>query len=251
MKKIVLPLVVLSAVLLLSACGEKKPDTTTTPPVATEQEVAAGTQSDETTAKTTACASDDATCTANEATETAAKETDLSLSKTMSFDQTAPAQSGEQIATLTTNHGVIKIRLFNSKTPKSVENFVTHAKAGYYNGLTFHRVIDGFMIQGGDPKGDGTGGESIWEKPFSDEFDPDLSNITGSLAMANAGPNTNGSQFFINQVDNKFLDNRHSVFGQVVEGLDVINEIAKVEVGSFDRPKKDIIIEKIEIEDVN
>lgn len=114
------------------------------------------------------------------------------------FQLDAP-ESGEEIAIMHTNHGDIYIRFFPEAAPKAVENFKTHAKNGYYNGLTFHRVIKDFMIQGGDPKGDGTGGESIWGEAFEDEFDQKLLNLRGSLVMANSGVNTNGSQFFINQ----------------------------------------------------
>ncbi len=106
---------------------------------------------------------------------------------------------GDTIAVMHTNMGDISIRLFPEAAPKAVENFITLAKNGYYNGLIFHRVIQDFMIQGGDPKGDGTGGESCWGKDFEDEFNAKLMNLRGSLAMANAGPGTNGSQFFINQ----------------------------------------------------
>ena len=109
-----------------------------------------------------------------------------------------PAKDAEVIV-MKTSMGTIKLRLFPEKAPKTVENFVTHAKEGYYDGLTFHRVINGFMIQGGDPLGNGTGGESIWGRPFEDEFDVELRNFRGALSMANAGPCTNGSQFFIVQ----------------------------------------------------
>ena len=111
-----------------------------------------------------------------------------------------PAKDAEVIV-MKTSKGTIKMRLFPEKAPKTVENFVTHAKEGYYDGLTFHRVINGFMIQGGDPLGNGTGGESIWGKPFEDEFDVELRNFRGALSMANAGPSTNGSQFFIVQAN--------------------------------------------------
>ena len=109
-----------------------------------------------------------------------------------------PAKDSEVIV-MKTNMGTIKMRLFPEKTPKTVENFVTHAKEGYYDGVSFHRVINGFMIQGGDPEGTGMGGESIWGRPFEDEFDVELRNFRGALSMANAGPSTNGSQFFIVQ----------------------------------------------------
>lgn len=114
------------------------------------------------------------------------------------FQLDAP-QKGDTIAIMHTSMGDISIRFFPKAAPKAVENFVTHAKNGYYNGLTFHRVINNFMIQGGDPEGTGAGGESIWGKDFEDEFDQKLLNLRGSLSMANAGPGTNGSQFFINQ----------------------------------------------------
>ncbi len=107
-------------------------------------------------------------------------------------------KKGEEIAVVKTNQGSFKIRFFPEAAPKAVENFVTHSKNGYYNGLIFHRVIENFMIQGGDPQGTGVGGESIWGKDFEDEFSKDLLNVTGALSMANRGANTNGSQFFIN-----------------------------------------------------
>ncbi len=108
-------------------------------------------------------------------------------------------ESGDEIAVVTTSMGEFKLRFFPEAAPKAVENFKTHAKNGYYNGLIFHRVIKNFMIQGGDPNGNGTGGQSIWSKPFEDEFSDKLFNITGAVAMANSGKDTNGSQFFINQ----------------------------------------------------
>ncbi len=117
--------------------------------------------------------------------------------KEYGFQQEMP-QKGDQVVIMHTSMGDIAIRLFPEAAPKAVENFVTHAKDGYYDGLTFHRVIQDFMIQGGDPNGTGTGGESFWGKAFEDEFDQKLMNIRGSLAMANSGVNTNGSQFFIN-----------------------------------------------------
>ena len=108
-------------------------------------------------------------------------------------------EAGEEIAVMTTNMGVIKMRFFPNAAPKTVYNFKALAASGYYDGLTFHRVINDFMIQGGDPKGNGTGGESIWGETFADEFNANLLNLRGAVAMANSGPNTNGSQFFINQ----------------------------------------------------
>ena len=126
----------------------------------------------------------------------------------MSKQTQAPA-SGEEVAVIKTSKGDIFVRLFPEHAPKAVENFKTHAKNGYYDGLIFHRVINDFMIQGGDPTGSGMGGESIWGKSFEDEFTPKLHNLRGALSMANAGPNTNGSQFFIvqaKQVSDDMLD---------------------------------------------
>ena len=192
--------------------------------------------------------------------------------------QLKPIGAGDTLATIKTNMGEIKVKLFPEEAPKTVENYTTHAKNGYYNGLIFHRVIKDFMIQGGDPTGTGMGGESIWGDSFEDEFDVKLHNIKGALSMANAGPNTNGSQFFIVQADNvpanmigqmkempesfpedivkayeekggtPWLDFRHTVFGQVVEGIEVVDSIANVKVGPGDKPVDNVVIETISIE---
>ncbi|MFR1214597.1 MAG: peptidylprolyl isomerase [Acutalibacteraceae bacterium] len=213
----------------------------------------------------------------------------------------------EEIAVIDTNMGVMKMRLFPNAAPKTVENFTTLAKQGYYNGQIFHRVINDFMIQGGDPTGTGTGGENIWGTDgFEDEFNANLLNIRGSVAMANRGKNTNGSQFFINQkkaesfegwdyytsLYNNFRQNQaaflqaygscpnvyritddvktlyeqnggsptldgyysvnqtgHTVFGQIFEGLDVLDAIAAVETDSnTDKPLTDVVINSITIE---
>lgn len=242
-------------------------------------------------------------------------------------------KAGDTVAVMETSEGTIKIRFFPEAAPKAVENFITHAKQGYYNGLTFHRVINDFMIQGGDPLGTGTGGESIYGSAFEDEFSNKLFNIRGSLSMANSGPDTNGSQFFINQkgsstkfdwesltknfeqykaavssqwesykdaylseasgsdddiiknyryalssaygnvtdmtrvseevkklydenggninLDGAFndLDRGHTVFGQVYEGMDIVDKIAAVEVDDNNKPKKDVTIKSITIEE--
>lgn len=187
-------------------------------------------------------------------------------------------EKGEKIAIMKTNMGDIKIRLFPEVAPKAVENFVSHAQNGYYDGLIFHRVIKDFMIQGGDPTGTGMGGESIYGRSFEDEFDLSARNYRGALSMANAGPNTNGSQFFIVQAQTvdeglvsqmeeladrgfpveitenykkiggtPWLDFKHTVFGQVFEGMDVVDTIANVKVGIQDKPVNDVVIETIEI----
>ncbi|MBE6806785.1 MAG: peptidylprolyl isomerase [Ruminococcaceae bacterium] len=219
--------------------------------------------------------------------------------KKLGFQMDMP-EEGETVAVMHTNRGAISIRFFPEAAPKAVANFLNHAKNGYYNGVTFHRVINTFMIQGGDPTGTGAGGESIWNKDFEDEFHSKLLNIRGSLSMANTGEAvSNSSQFFINQnkpedlltsakkeynqyvaaygdsfkqmyptvedligkdqydpevwaMYEKFggnfsLDNRHTVFGQVYAGMDVVDAIAAVETGVNDKPTKDVVIESIEV----
>lgn len=150
-----------------------------------------------------------------------------------------------------TTEGNFKVRLFDDKTPRTVENFVAlaeGAKTGkpFYNGSIFHRVIPNFMIQGGDPTGTGRGGPGY---TFADEFHPELKHTkAGILSMANAGPNTNGSQFFVTVAATPWLDNHHSVFGEVVEGYDVVKKISEVPRGQQDRPKQDVRINSVTIE---
>lgn len=152
------------------------------------------------------------------------------------------------IAIIKTNMGDIEIELFLSEAPKTVENFVELAKKDYYNGVIFHRVIDNFMIQGGDPTGTGRGGESIWGRKFKDEFSPKLTfDKAGLLAMANAGPGTNGSQFFITLAPTAWLNNHHTIFGKVVSGNDVVYAIGKTKTKN-DRPVNDVVMQKIVIE---
>jgi len=141
------------------------------------------------------------------------------------------------IVVLETNQGDIEIKLKPDVAPKACENFTKLVERGYYDGLTFHRVIKGFMIQGGDPTGTGMGGESIWGRPFEDETTPAAKfDAPGILAMANSGPNTNGSQFFITTVKTPWLNMRHSIFGEVVSGLDVLQKIENTPVNAEDRP---------------
>lgn len=143
----------------------------------------------------------------------------------------------EQSVVLETNQGSIVIKLFPDKAPKTVENFIGLIKKGYYDGIIFHRVIKDFMIQGGDPTGTGMGGESIWGKPFEDEVTQDLQfDRKGLLAMANAGPNTNGSQFFITTVPCPWLNMKHTIFGEVVEGYGVVEKIENSPTGGADKP---------------
>lgn len=141
---------------------------------------------------------------------------------------------------LETTQGSIEIELFDNITPKTCENFRTHAKNGYYDGIIFHRIIESFMIQGGDPTGTGRGGESIWGKPFEDECVDSLKfEEPGILAMANSGPGTNGSQFFITTAATPWLNMNHTIFGKVVNGMDSVEKLEKVEKGPGDRPVED------------
>jgi cyclophilin family peptidyl-prolyl cis-trans isomerase len=142
-----------------------------------------------------------------------------------------------------TTEGNFIVELYDDLAPITAENFLSLVRKNFYNGIKFHRVIDGFMIQGGDPKGDGTGGPGY---SIDDEFGPGLThNGPGILSMANAGPNTGGSQFFITLVPTERLDGKHAIFGHVVENLNVVEKIGKVETDSRDRPKTDVVINKI------
>ncbi|KAL2351747.1 cyclophilin-type peptidyl-prolyl cis-trans isomerase [Cryomyces antarcticus] len=149
-------------------------------------------------------------------------------------------------AIIHTTYGDIHLRLFPSAAPKAVENFVTHAKTGYYNNVIFHRVIRKFMIQTGDPLGDGTGGESIWGKEFDDEFSTLKHDRPYTVSMANAGPGTNGSQFFITTEKTPWLDNKHTIFGRAIQGLDVVHKIENTRVYK-EKPEEDIKIVNISI----
>jgi len=151
-------------------------------------------------------------------------------------------------ATIHTTMGDIVVKLFFQECPKTVENFTVHSKKGYYDNVIFHRVIQGFMIQTGDPQGDGTGGESIWGGEFEDEFNRTLKHDRPfTVSMANAGPNTNGSQFFVTTVPCPWLDNKHTVFGRVLQGMDVVQNIEKTPCNCDDRPLMDIKILTIKI----
>lgn len=141
------------------------------------------------------------------------------------------------IVVVETNQGSFEITLKPDVAPKACENFISLAESGYYNGIVFHRVIKDFMIQGGDPKGNGTGGESKWKTSFADEFSPSVKfDRPGLLAMANRGPNTNGSQFFITTVKTPWLDQKHTIFGEVTSGYEVVQKIGTTKTGFQDRP---------------
>lgn len=157
-------------------------------------------------------------------------------------------EASNPIALVKTTQGSIEIELRPDLAPKAVENFVTHSKNGYYNGLIFHRVIKDFMLQGGDPTGTGRGGESIWNKAFEDEFSSKaLFDKPGILAMANSGRNTNGSQFFITTVPTYWLNGRHTIFGYVIKGMDTVKKIENVPTGRGNKPLSDQKILSIEI----
>ena len=191
------------------------------------------------------------------------------------FPQLNEVNEKNPLVTVHTNQGDFTLELFPEVAPKTVENFITHAKNGYYDGVIFHRVMEDFMIQGGDPTGTGMGGESIYGRTFEDEFSREAFNLYGTLSMANAGPNTNGSQFFIvtaKQVPAQmlkqlkdggwpeeiveeyakvggtpWLDHRHTVFGRVVEGMDVVLKIEGVKRNAQDRPLEDVVIESMDV----
>jgi len=153
------------------------------------------------------------------------------------------AEQSQKLVKLETNMGTITIALAPDM-PITAGNFETLVKKGYYNGVIFHRIISGFMLQGGDPTGTGMGGPGY---AIKDEFSPGNLNNRGTISMANAGPNTGGSQFFINLVDNNFLDGKHPVFGKVVEGMDVVDKIGKTKTGHGDRPLKEVVIVRAEM----
>lgn len=205
------------------------------------------------------------------------QETGKQKSEDLTFPQlTTEVLNGERLVEMETSMGNIKIKLFPEQAPKTVENFITHSENGYYEGVAFHRVINDFMIQGGDPVGTGAGGESIYGDFFEDEFSDELYNLRGALSMANFGAkNTNSSQFFIVQrkvIDDSqvkdmeknnypqeiieaykanggtpWLDKVHTVFGQVVEGMDVVDQIAAVEVDGNEKPVEAVLINKITV----
>jgi cyclophilin family peptidyl-prolyl cis-trans isomerase len=149
-------------------------------------------------------------------------------------------------ATFETSMGTFKVELFSDLAPKTAQNFIDLAEKGFYDGVIFHRVIDDFMIQGGDPTGTGSGGPGY---AIPDEFGPGLKHDRpGILSMANAGPNTGGSQFFVTLVPTPWLDGKHAIFGAVVEGMDVVSAIGKTKVGAADKPVVDVVMKSVTIE---
>lgn len=187
--------------------------------------------------------------------QTMTNETDTNMQEEQATitASTTPEQTSDTVtAVFTTSNGNFSIQLENKLAPATVANFVKLAKEGFYNGQRFHRIIDEFMIQGGDPISKDLDKKEMWGRggpgyQFADEFGVGLSNVTGTISMANAGPNTNGSQFFINVNDNIFLDGKHAVFGKVVEGMDVVMNLSKVPTDPSDKPLTDVVVEKVEI----
>ena len=162
-------------------------------------------------------------------------------------DKKGANQVANRIAVFETNKGTFEIELFEDKVPVTTKNFIDLVDKGFYNGLIFHRVIDGFMIQGGDPEGTGMGGPGY---TIPDEFNKDLRHDSECiLSMANAGPNTGGSQFFITLAATPWLDGHHAVFGKVIEGMDVVRAIGKVKCDGRDKPLEDVVINKVTIKD--
>lgn len=174
-------------------------------------------------------------CNAKEEAKVAVEATTATTTKTETVEIGDKKET--TIVVFETNQGNVEIKLFPKIAPLAVENFVTHTKNGYYNGLIFHRVIKDFMVQGGDPTGTGTGGESIWKENFADEFAPNIVfDRPMLLAMANRGPKTNGSQFFITTKATPWLNGKHTIFGEVVAGQDVMRKIENTKVGRGDKP---------------
>ena len=168
--------------------------------------------------------------------------------ETVTMPNFSNAPIADEYAIFDKNYGQFKVRLLGSKAPITVKNFDYLVKKGFYNGVTFHRVIEGFMIQGGDPDGTGAGGPGY---TIPDEFSNDLHfNKMGVLAMANRGPNTGGSQFFITLGPTDWLDNKHTIFGTVVQGMDVVEKIGKVKTGRNDKPVEPVIINTITLEPI-
>lgn len=249
----------------ISGCGTSTENGTTTSGSDTTEENNTSSE-----AETTKENSNDTSNT--EATdESSSSDEKKTASKGADYQTQAPGK-GDTIVTISyKDYGDVKIKMFPEEAPLAVENFTTHAKNGYYDNLTMHRVINDFMIQGGDPSGDGTGGDSIWGKEFKNETVEYLNPIRGSLCMANAGPDTNSSQFFIVQAKSidesaleplsdiqkemyrtnngcPWLTGGYTVFGQVYEGIDVVDAIAAVETDTNDKPAQDVVIDHISVE---
>lgn len=270
MKKYCYLLLCILTMVVVSACGTSNGSDTATDTAGSDTTV----QADETTE------TDDAAGTTAADGSTMDMTGVTTVDAPDGFDQTAAPSDGDTVATISVEgYGDIKVRLFEEIAPYGVKNFVEHAKEGYYDGLTFHRVISDFMIQGGDPLGTGTGGESIWNTPFYNETSEQVGVIRGSLCYANSGVDpSNGSQFFITQMQTvteddfetyesngytftdeqkqlylenggcPWLQGGYTVFGQVYEGMDIVDQISAVETDDSDKPTQDVIITSVTID---
>ena len=198
------------------------------------------------------------------------KDNTIFIEENVTLPQFSYMHKGDTVAVLHTNYGDISLRFFPDYAPKATENFITHAKEGYYDGVTFHRVIDNFVIQGGDPEGTGMGGESIWGTPFENEVSMDLRHFRGALCMANSGEvssdfeqkvnsNVQSVQLYPDYIVKKYnevggypyIDFGYTVFGQVIDGMEVVDNIAAVSTDENDRPVDDVVIENVEVYELN
>lgn len=233
MKKFLLFSVLLALTLSLSACSSKSVNNTTPEPATPVINEDNANNNEDVTNNTNT----------NQTALTPAAATS-SMTKKRFLDGQTDLAATYTSAAIVTNLGTIKVRFYGDDSPVTVNNFLNLAQKGFYNGVIFHRIIENFMIQGGDPTGTGTGGPGY---KFEDEFNSHKL-VSGSLAMANAGPNTNGSQFFIVTADaTPWLDGAHTNFGEVIEGMDVVKKIAAVKVGAGDKPLSEVRIEKIDL----
>jgi cyclophilin family peptidyl-prolyl cis-trans isomerase len=228
----------LFSVILISAltigCGEKKDST----------KVETKTTETKTTESTTTIKTDSGTTSQTKTTEK--KDTTMTNNETAGKEETSKSSDGNFVD-MQTSMGNIKIKLFTKEAPITTANFKKLINQGYYNGIIFHRVIDGFMLQGGDPTGTGTGGS---KETIQDEFGPGLKHTkAGMLSMANRGPNTGSSQFFITLAATPWLDGKHAIFGEVVSGMDVVNKIGKVKTGPNDKPVEEVKMIKVTLTD--
>ncbi len=209
---------------VIAGCGKKEESTTTTTPQTTTNTTTPVPTKVDTVKKDTATTKEDA-----------------------NGDEKKTDTKGKNIVKMETTMGTIKIKLFTKEAPITTQNFIDLINKKFYDGIIFHRVIDGFMIQGGDPKGTGTGGS---DKTIQDEFGPGLKHSkAGMLSMANRGPNTGTSQFFITLAPTPHLDGKHAIFGEVIGGMDVVNKIGKTKTGQGDRPVEEIKMTKVTMVD--
>lgn len=233
MKKFLIFSVLIALTLSLSACTSKSVNNTTPAPATPIINEDNTINNEDLTNNTNT----------NQTVETPAADTS-SMTKKRFLDGQTDLAATYTSAAIVTNLGTIKVKFYGDDSPVTVNNFLNLAQKGFYNGVIFHRIIENFMIQGGDPTGTGTGGPGY---KFEDEFNSHKL-VSGSLAMANAGPNTNGSQFFIVTADaTPWLDGAHTNFGEVIEGMDVVEKIAAVKVGAGDKPLNDVKIERIDL----